>query len=317
MSTLTRLYGHFANAYGGDCINSSVYILYLTNNRSRDKVRLRQGTTFFSTKTAGPKSSLASLVAYLGTMNIPDIDTFHNHGLYDIVIDSSGSRSVGQSASGWANLRSTLAYPLLQSAPEGIVKFYWCSNTDRDLTRQFRRRCQAYAIATLPSGPADKGKQIDNGHRVLAWWQTDGLWMVTNEPVEDVVSLGTWWSDRLVEQQAGEAHGHGNSEAAGLKNPSHGMIYADACEVFAGMSTAIKVRYFVIGRTDKSAYTSTPYYPRCQSAISIRNHSKATTGPICRDISLSESIRTAKLQPVESNRRHTIRAQLLVCLGSN
>jgi hypothetical protein len=175
-------------------------------------------------------------------MNVPSVDVFNGHGLYDIVIDSSGSRSVGQSVSGWANLRPNTTYPLLESSSDTVAKFYWCSNTDRDAARQFRRRCQAYAIATLPSGPADKGKQTDNGRRVLAWWETDGLWMITNEPEEEVVALGTWWADRLAEQQEGEANGRGNPEAAGVKVPSHGMVYADACEVFAGMSKAIKVR---------------------------------------------------------------------------
>jgi hypothetical protein len=65
--------------------------------------------------------------------------------------------------------------------------------------------------------------------------------MITNEPEEEVVALGTWWADRLAEQQAEEPNGHVDSEAAALKSPSH-MIYADACEVFAGMSKAIKVR---------------------------------------------------------------------------
>jgi len=175
-------------------------------------------------------------------MNVPSVDVFNGHGLYDIVIDSTGSKSVGQSVSGWANLRPNATHPLLESSLETVVKFYWCSNMDRDAARQFRRRCQAYAIATLPSGPADKGKQTDNGHRVLAWWETDGLWMITNEPEEEVVALGTWWTERLAEEQEGEANGHGNPEAAGVKTPSHGMIYADACEAFAGMSKAIKVR---------------------------------------------------------------------------
>lgn len=175
-------------------------------------------------------------------MNVPSVDVFNGHGLYDIVIDSSGSRSVGQSVSGWANLRPNATYPLLETFSETVVRFYWCPNTDRDAARQFRRRCQAYAIATLPSGPADKDEQTENGRRVLAWWETDGLWMITNEPEEEVVSLGTWWTDRLAKQPEGEANGHENSEPADLKAPSHGMIYAEACEVFAGMSKAIKVR---------------------------------------------------------------------------
>jgi len=175
-------------------------------------------------------------------MNVPSVDVFNSHGLYDIVVDSTGSKSVGQSVSGWANLRPNATHPLLEPSSGTVVKFYWCSNTDRDAARQFRRRCQGYAIATLPTGPADKGKQTDNGRRVLAWWETDGLWMITNESEEEVVALGTWWTDRLAEQQEGESNGHGTSETAGVKAASSEVIYADACEVFAGMSEAIRVR---------------------------------------------------------------------------
>jgi len=168
-------------------------------------------------------------------MDIPDIESFNDHGLHDIVIDSASLKSVGQSAAGWATLRPNSRYPLLES-PNGTVKFYWCSETDRDAARHFRRRCQAIAIATLPSGPADKGKQTDNGRRVIAWWETDGLWMITNEPQDDAVSLSTWWTDRLVEQRKGQADG--NSEAV---PQTPGTMYAHACEVFAGMSKAVRV----------------------------------------------------------------------------
>jgi hypothetical protein len=176
-------------------------------------------------------------------MNIPGVDIFNNHGLYDIVIDSTGSRSVGQSASGWANLDPKRGFPLLEPASKGTVKFYWCSETDRDAVRYFKRCCQAYAIATLPCGPTTKGKQADNGRRVLAWWEKDGLWMITNEPRDETVYLGTWWTGRLAEQQS-----EGSSkdlDAAGLKTDSQGIIYADACDVFAGMTEAVKVSFAV------------------------------------------------------------------------
>jgi hypothetical protein len=161
-------------------------------------------------------------------MNIPDVDVFNKHGLFDIVIDSTGSRSVGQSASGWAELRPNPEYPLLETGPPKTVKFYWCSELDREAARIFRRRCQAYAIATLPSGVIGKGKQTDSGNRrVLAWWEKDGLWLITNEDRDEVVSLGTWWTDRIIDQQ------NGNAEAT---------VYAEACELFAGMSRSIRVR---------------------------------------------------------------------------
>jgi hypothetical protein len=196
-------------------------------------------------------------------MNVPSVDVFNGHGLYDIVIDSSGSRSVGQSVSGWANLRPSAAYPLLESSSETVVKFYWCSNTDRDAARQFRRRCQAYAIATLPSGPADKGKQTDNGRRVLAWWETDGLWMITNEPEEEVVALGTWWADRLEIQR--------------LPVSKCRLMEWFMPMLARSLQECRKLSRYVTsnGQTDKTAYAPAPYHLRRQSTISIWSHSSA------------------------------------------
>jgi len=174
-------------------------------------------------------------------MNIPSVDIFNKHDLYDIIIDSTGSRSVGQSASGWAVLKPTSTSSLLDVAAKGAVKFYWCSETDHEAARHFRRCCQAYALTTLPSGTSGKGKQTDKRRRVLAWWEKDGLWMVTNETRDTVLSLSTWWTDRLVEQQSGRSSSSGNPDVTGLKRDSQGMIYADACDVFAGMSRAVNV----------------------------------------------------------------------------
>jgi hypothetical protein len=180
-------------------------------------------------------------------MNLPNLDAFEARGLYNVDIDTKGARSVGQSAAGWATLRPKAKYPLLEkwtSEPGSgtdTVKFYWCSDSDREAARHFRICCQAYVLDMLPMKSDSKGKQKERRRRVLAWWEGDGLWLIVDEENDDISSLDSWWAGRLAMQQSDSPNGSANPDDVGIKRDSGGKIYADICDVFASMAEAIQV----------------------------------------------------------------------------
>lgn len=179
-------------------------------------------------------------------MNIPSGDVFETHGLYDIDVDLTGIKDLGQSSSGWAHLRPTSDYPLLSGSPTDFtgrtVRFYWCSTDDRDAARQFRRCSQIWAIDSL-ARQDDEECPIKERRQAIAWWEHDGLWLITDEPKEEVVSLGQWWAARLSEQQSpDQVNGNVESEVEVYKRDSGGQIYADLCDLFVSLARCNKVR---------------------------------------------------------------------------
>jgi hypothetical protein len=171
-------------------------------------------------------------------MNIPDLEVFENHGLRDIDVDLDGRISVGQSSAGWATLQPTAEHPLAiqpeNDYADRRVKFYWCPSDDLDAARNFRRACQVWVIDSL-------ARQNDIEHlsathsQALAWWEDSGLWLITDEPKEDVQSLRRWWTEKLgsVDDNLDQA----SSNRGGSRNrDTTGQIYADLCDLFLSMT---------------------------------------------------------------------------------
>jgi hypothetical protein len=177
-------------------------------------------------------------------MDLPNLDAFEARGLYNVEIDNTGYRSVGQSAAGWATWRPKREFPLLDRYAGEQVKFYWCSDVDREAAGRFRRCCQGYVLDALPMKSDSKGKQKERRRRILAWWEGDGLWLIADEDKEEISSLESWWTDRLARQQLATPNGDMDLEQMGIKRDSGGKIYADITEVFANMANAIHASDF-------------------------------------------------------------------------
>lgn len=177
-------------------------------------------------------------------MNIPTGDVFEAHGLYDIDVDLAVQRQLGQSAAGWATYRPTPSYPLLEGLEEDYtdrtVKFYWCSTDHREAARAFRRCCQIWAVDSLARRDDETCEQLSQ-KRVLAWWEDGGLWFLTDERKEEVVSLSQWWADRLAEQQPKEVNGGVDADKEVLNKNSGGEIYADLCDAFVSLAQCNQV----------------------------------------------------------------------------
>jgi hypothetical protein len=183
-------------------------------------------------------------------MDLPNLDAFEARGLYNVEIDNTGYRSVGQSAAGWATWRPKRDFPLLEQYVGEQVKFYWCSDADREAARRFRRCCQGYVLDALPMKSDSKGKQKERRRRILAWWEGDGLWLIVDEAREEISSLETWWSGRLARQQPDSPNGDMDPENTGIKRDSGGKIYADITDVFANMANALHASDLITGHSD-------------------------------------------------------------------
>lgn len=182
-------------------------------------------------------------------MNIPSADTFDAHGLYDIDVDLSGTRDLGQSATGWATYRPSPDSPLLDKELEDeysgrTVKFYWCSTDKPEAARTFRRCCQIWAIETLARKDDDEKTAVEP-KGILGWWEQDGLWMIAHEPKVETVSLAQWWAARLAEQQP-DVDGPSDTQDEVYKRDSRGMIYADACDLFVSLSRCNQVSWTAV-----------------------------------------------------------------------
>lgn len=179
-------------------------------------------------------------------MNIPQLEVFENHGLYDIDVDIEGQISVGQSAAGWATLRPTTAHPLLVNSADKShtgkrVKFYWCPTDDVESARKFRRCCQIWAIDSL-ARQDEVEHTTTRRSQALAWWEDAGLWLITDEPKSNVQSLGSWWAEKLDNLQTDSP----NQEIAVGAGPqfrhTDGQIYADLCDLFLSVTRCSQVK---------------------------------------------------------------------------
>lgn len=173
-------------------------------------------------------------------MNIPAIEVFEKHGLYDIEVDVEVQVSVAQSAAGWATFQPTVEHPLLGGLGNDYtgqrVKFYWCSTEDPKAVRKFRRRCQLWVVDHMSREGESEGS-TSRRNKALAWWEDSGLWLIADEPKRNSESLGRWWTKRLDGVRSLDDNQTQNAGTGmALREPAaHGQMYAELCDLFVSM----------------------------------------------------------------------------------